>query len=139
MRVGIAADHAGLILKNQIRDILRTEGHLIEDFGPFEYHPHDDYPDFVEPLGRSVAEGAVERGIAVCGSGVGAAIAANKVCGVRAAVVHNAHSARAGVEEEGMNVLCLGAKSLGVGAAVRIVEAFLNAELPAEIAAAALS
>ena len=127
MRIAIAADHAGLSLKQPLAEALRKAGHEVVDFGAAEYHAGDDYPDFVLPLARAVAERSVERGVAVCGSGVGANVAANKVHGVRAALIMDTFSARQGVEDDDMNVLCLGARVIGFSLAWELVEAFLAA------------
>jgi ribose 5-phosphate isomerase B len=127
MRIGIAADHAGFGLKNELAKALSKSGHEIVDFGPSSLNPEDDYPDYVVPLARSVANGEVERGIAICGSGVGACVTANKVKGVRAALVHDVFSAHQGVEDDDMNVICFGARVLGQALAWDLTEAFLAA------------
>jgi ribose 5-phosphate isomerase B len=127
MRVGIAADHAGFALKEQLAKALRGSGHEVLDFGSSSLTPEDDYPDYVVPLARSVANGEVERGVAICGSGVGACVAANKVKGVRAALVHDIFSAHQGVEDDDMNVICFGARVLGYALAWDLTEAFLAA------------
>jgi ribose 5-phosphate isomerase B len=124
MRIGIAADHAGFGLKNELAKALSKSGHEIVDFGPSSLNPEDDYPDYVVPLARSVANGGVERGIAICGSGVGACVTANKVKGVRAALVHDVFSAHQGVEDDDMNVICFGARVLGQALAWDLTEAF---------------
>ncbi len=128
MRVGIAADHGGFELKEELADRMRAAGHEVADFGARQWMPDDDYPDFVVPLARAVAAGTVDRGVAVCGSGVGASICANKVKGVRAAVIEGHFSAKQGVEDDHMNILCLGGRTLGTAAAWDLVEAFLFAE-----------
>ncbi len=128
MRVGIATDHGGFWLKEQMLERLRAAGHEIKDFGAHSLRADDDYPDFVIPLGQAVASGKVERGIAVCGSGVGASICANKVPGVRAGLVLDHFSARQGVEDDHMNVICLGGRIVGPEAAWDLVQAFLAAE-----------
>jgi ribose 5-phosphate isomerase B len=102
MRIGVAADHGGFALKEQLANALRGSGHEVVDFGASSLDVGDDYPDFVIPLARSVAGGEVERGMAVCGSGVGASVAANKVPGVRAGLIHDVFSARQGVEDDNM-------------------------------------
>jgi len=107
MRIGIAADHGAFFLKRQLEESLHSSGYEVVDFGARELNPADDYPDFIIPLARAVAAGEVERGIALCGSGVGASIAANKVAGVRAGLIHDVFSARLGVEDDDMNVFCL--------------------------------
>ena len=113
MRVGIAADHGGFFLKGEVAESLRGSGYEVVDFGAHDLNPGDDYPDFIIPLARAVAAGEVERGVALCGSGVGASVAANKVPGVRAGLIHDVFSARQGVEDDDMNVFCLGGKVIG--------------------------
>jgi ribose 5-phosphate isomerase B len=127
MRIGIAADHAGFTLKQQLTNALCKSGHEVVDFGPSSLNPEDDYPDYVVPLARNVASGQVERGMAICGSGVGACVTANKVKGVRAALVHDIFSAHQGVEDDDMNVICFGARVLGGALAWDLTEAFLAA------------
>jgi ribose 5-phosphate isomerase B len=126
MRIGIAADHGGFGLKEDLRRRLTAAGHDIVDFGANRLEPGDDYPDFVTPLARAVASGTVERGIAVCGSGVGASICANKVPGVRAALINDHFSARQGSRT--INIICLGGRVMGVMLAWDLVETFLAAE-----------
>ncbi|MEJ2207948.1 MAG: RpiB/LacA/LacB family sugar-phosphate isomerase [Anaerolineae bacterium] len=128
MKLGIAADHGGFELKQRLVQELHRAGHVIRDFGAAELKPGDDYPDYVVPLARAVAEGQVERGIAICGSGVGASVAANKVPGVRAGLVHDVYSAHQGVEDDDMNVLCLGGRVVGYEVAWDLVEVFLEAD-----------
>jgi ribose 5-phosphate isomerase B len=127
MRVGIASDHGGFALKEQISDLLRGAAHEVVDFGALHSSPGDDYPDFVIPLARAVAAGLVERGVALCGSGVGASICANKVAGVRAGLIHDVFSAHQGVEDDDMNVFCLGGKVIGSALAWELIETFLSA------------
>ena len=127
MKIGIAADHGGFELKTKIAGRLRSEGHQVVDFGAAELTPGDDYPDYVIPLARAVAAGEVERGLAICGSGVGASIAASKVPGVRASLVHDVFSAHQGVEDDNMNVLCLGGRVAGTALAWDLVLTFLKA------------
>jgi ribose 5-phosphate isomerase B len=127
MRVGIATDHGGFGLKEELVARLRQAGHELFDFGAHSLNPDDDYPDFVIPLGRAVAAGEVERGIAVCGSGVGASVCANKITGVRAALVHDHFSARQGVEDDHMNIICMGGRTIGPLVAWDLVETFLEA------------
>jgi RpiB/LacA/LacB family sugar-phosphate isomerase len=126
-KVGIAADHGGFSLKEEVRTALESAGHTIVDYGAIEMQEDDDYPDFVIPLAQAVATGQVERGIAVCGSGVGAAIAANKIPGVRAALVHETFSAHQGVEDDNMNVICLGGRVIALAMALELIHAFLRA------------
>ena len=128
MRIGIATDHGGFWLKEEMGVRLRNAGHEITDFGAHSLHSDDDYPDFVIPLGQAVAAGQVERGIAVCGSGVGASICANKVPGVHAGLVLDHFSARQGVEDDHMNIICLGGRIVGPEAAWDLIQAFLAAE-----------
>ena len=128
MRVGIATDHGGWELKEGLVGALRRAGHEVVDFGAHRATPDDDYPDYVEPLARAVAAGQVDRGVAICGSGVGASIAANKVRGVRAAVICDHFSAHQGVEDDAMNVVCLGGRIVGPALAWELVEAFLAAQ-----------
>ena len=127
MRLGLAADHGGFELKKRLTADLEASGHEIVDFGAYKLVPEDDYPDFIIPMARAVAGGQVERGIAVCGSGVGACIAANKVARVRAALVTDIFSAHQGVEDDDMNVMCLGGRVTGYELAMELVQAFLNA------------
>lgn len=132
MPVGIAADHGGFELKEFIAEKLSEAGHEVADFGDAKLQPDDDFPDFVVPLARAVASGDVRRGIAICGSGVGAAIAANKVAGVRACLIHDNFSAHQGVEDDDMNVICLGGLVVGPGLAWDLVQAFLAAKFSGE-------
>ena len=127
MRIGLAADHGGFELKGKMLEELRTAGHQTVDYGAQEYDAQDDYPDFVVPLARAVAQGEVERGIAICGSGVGASVAANKVAGVRACLIHETFSAHQGVEDDDLNMICLGGLVVGHAAAWELVQAFLAA------------
>lgn len=127
MRVGIATDHGGFELKQDLLAHLRSAGHDVIDFGALSLDDADDYPDFVIPLARAVADGKVERGVAVCGSGVGASVCANKIPGVRAGLVHDHFSAHQGVEDDHMNVICMGGRTIGPYAAWDILETFLAA------------
>ena len=127
MQVGIAADHGGFDLKEDLAARLRTAGHTVVDFGADTLRPDDDYPDFVIPLAQAVAAGTVDRGVAVCGSGVGAAICANKLPGVRAGLIHDHFSAKQGVEDDHMNVICLGGRTVGASVAWDLVQTFLAA------------
>jgi len=128
MRIGIATDHGGFSLKEEMMARLRAAGHEIRDFGAHSVHFDDDYPDFVVPLGQSVAAGELDRGIAICGSGVGASICANKVTGVRAALVLDHFSAKQGVEDDHMNIICLGGRIVGAEAAWDLIQTFLAAQ-----------
>ena len=126
-RIGIAADHGGFELKQHLVGKLREAGHAVIDFGDSHSQPDDDYPDFVVPLARAVAQGDVDRGVAVCGSGVGACVAANKVAGVRACLIHENFSAHQGVEDDDLNIICLGGLVVGHALAWELVETFLAA------------
>ncbi len=126
-RVGIAADHGGFALKTELSESLRAAGYEVEDFGAYCFDAGDDYPDFIIPLAKAVAAAQVERAVALCGSGVGASVAANKVSGVRAGLIHDVFSAHQGVEDDDMNVVCLGGKVIGSGLALELIETFLHA------------
>lgn len=128
MTVGLAADHGGYELKQVIRQHLEKLRHSVVDFGAYLPDASDDYPDFVFPLADAVSQQKIDRGIAICGSGVGACIAANKVKGVRAALVNDHFSSHQGVEDDDMNLLCLGGRVTGVNAAIEMVDSFLNAK-----------
>jgi ribose 5-phosphate isomerase B len=127
MRIGIAADHAGFSLKTEMTGVLKAAGHDLTDFGPLELSPEDDYPDYVAPLAKAVAGGEVERGIAICGSGVGACVAANKIPGARAGLCHDNFSAHQGVEDDDMNILCIGSRVVGPALAQELIHTFLAA------------
>lgn len=126
-RIGVAADHGGFELKEYLVRMLREADYDVVDFGDSEPKPKDDYPDFVVPLARAVARGQVDRGLAICGSGVGACIAANKVPGVRACLIHENFSAHQRVEDDDMNVMCLGGRVVTNTLAWELVRAFLQA------------
>jgi ribose 5-phosphate isomerase B len=128
MRIGIATDHGGFELKQELEQRLRAAGHDLVDFGADELASGDDYPDYVIPLAQAVAMGDVERGIAVCGSGVGACVAANKVRGARACLIHDHFSAHQGVEDDDMNIMCMGGRIIGPELAWELVQAFLAAK-----------
>ncbi len=128
MRVGIATDHGGFNLKEDIAARLRTAGHDVVDFGAYTLSPGDDYPDFVIPLARAVTAGKVERGVAICGSGVGASVCANKVPGTHACLIEDHFSARQGVEDDHMNIICIGGRTTGASVAWEFVETFLASE-----------
>ena len=132
MQVVIGSDHAGYELKEHLRTSLEIQGHTIVDVGAHEYDRHDDYPDFAAAVGRAVVNGKGERGLLICGSGVGASIAANKIRGVRACLCHDIYSATQGVEHDDMNVLCLGGLIIGTALAEKLVSAFLSASFLAE-------
>jgi len=128
MRIGIATDHGGFDLKEKLAARLRDAGHEVIDFGAHKLTPEDDYPDFVIPLGEAVASRKVDRGVAVCGSGVGASVCANKIHGVRACLIEDHFSARQGVEDDNLNLLCLGGRIEGAELAWDLVQTFLAAE-----------
>jgi ribose 5-phosphate isomerase B len=127
MRIGMAADHGGFELKEQLVEELKGLGHEVVDFGADDYDPQDDYPDFVVPLARAVAQGEMERGLAMCGSGVGASVAANKIPGARAALITEVYSARQGVEDDDLNIMCLGGRVTCFALAWELVQVFLQA------------
>ena len=127
MRIGIAADHGGFEMKMYLTATLKAAGHEVVDFGAHALVAGDDYPDFVVPLARALARGEFIRGIAVCGSGVGASVAANKVAGVRAALITDPFSAHQGVEDDDLNIICLGGQVVGQALARELVDAFLKA------------
>jgi ribose 5-phosphate isomerase B len=128
MRVGIATDHGGFDLKGDMVAQLKAADHEVVDFGAHKLNEGDDYPDFVVPLARAVVSGDVERGVAICGSGVGASVAANKIHGVRAALIHDHFSARQGVEDDHLNLICMGGRTIGPAVAWDLVQTFLAAE-----------
>ncbi len=123
----MASDHGGYELKGYLVGMLNAAGYQVVDYGNQQLDNGDDYPDFVVPLARAIARGNVERGVAVCGSGVGACIAANKVAGVRAGLIHESFSARQGVEDDDMNMICLGGRVVGPAFAWELVRVFLAA------------
>ena len=127
-KIGICADHGGFELKEKLKSFLVSKGFEIVDFGAEELNNDDDFPDFVIPLAKAVSAGEVFRGIAICGSGVGACVAANKVSGVRAALITDYFSAHQGVEDDDMNLICLGGRVTGYASAEELVMAFLNAK-----------
>jgi len=127
MNVAIGTDHAGFVLKPTVLEAIREAGHTPIDCGAFVLEPGDDYPDFAAAVARAVAAGKAERGVLLCGSGVGASVAANKVRGIRSALCHDTFSARQGVEDDDMNVLSLGARVIGPALAREVVHAFLGA------------
>ncbi len=132
MRVAISADHAGFPLKKELVPFLERLGHEVVDLGAHRYDAADDYPDFAKSVADALVCGEADRGIVVCGSGVGAGIAANKVPGVRAGVCHDTYSAHQGVEHDDMNVLCLGGRIIGLEVAKEVVAAFLKAQFTGE-------
>jgi len=126
-RIGVAADHGGLELMRNLARKLRETGYDVVEFGDRHWDQTDDYPDFVIPLAEAVARGDLERGVAICGSGVGASVAANKVPGVRACLIHECFSAHQGVEDDNLNVICLGGLVVGHALAWELVQTFLSA------------
>jgi ribose 5-phosphate isomerase B len=126
--IGIAADHGGYELKEHLVGMLRNAGHEVIDFGDRCHMAEDDYPDFIVPLARAVAEGDVQRGVAICGSGVGASVVANKVKGVRACLIHENFSAHQGVEDDDLNMICFGGLVIGHAIAWELVQTFLAAQ-----------
>jgi len=131
MKIAIAADHAGFALKNHLRAFIEKLGHTVTDLGAHNSEP-SDYPDFAEAIGKAVQSGAAERGVLICGSGVGASIAANKLHGIRAAICHDTYSAHQGVEHDNMNVLVLGSRVIGGALAEDLVKDFLDANFTNE-------
>ena len=127
MKVGIAADHGGYELKETLIVFLKDKGFSIIDYGAFELKNSDDYPDLIIPLAKALSANEVDRAVAICGSGVGAAIAANKIHGVRAALINDYFSAHQGVEDDDMNMICLGGRVTGFAAAQEYISSFLNA------------
>lgn len=128
MKVGIAADHGGFELKEMLHDYLKNSGHEVMDFGAETLDNGDDFPDYIVPLAKAVANKDVERGIAICGSGVGACIAANKISGVRAALITEHFSAHQGVEDDDMNLMAIGGRVVGFNVAQELVSTFLKAK-----------
>ena len=128
MRIGICTDHGGFALKKQLVPRLKSAGHEVQDFGAHHLVPDDDYPDFVIPLAQAVAEGCVERGVAICGSGVGATVCANKIKDVRACLIEDHFSAKQGVEDDNLNIICLGGRIEDPELAWDLVKIFLAAE-----------
>ncbi len=132
MKLGIATDHGGFGLKEELLARLKADGHEVTDFGAHSLAPADDYPDYVLPLARAVTAGEVERGIAICGSGVGASVCANKVHGIRAALIHDHFSAKQGVEDDHMNILCMGGRTVGPEVAWDLVKTYVEAVYSSE-------
>jgi ribose 5-phosphate isomerase B len=130
--IGIAADHGGFELKQYLIGMLKAEGYQVVDFGDKQPKQDDDYPDFVVPLAKAIAAGTVQRGVAICGSGVGASVCANKIPDVRACLIHENFSAHQGVEDDDLNVICLGGLVLGHALAWELVQTFLAARFSGE-------
>lgn len=132
MRVAFGSDHAGFDLKRRLMPIFAAAGHETSDVGALEINPTDDYPDFAEAVSYAVLEGRADRGVLICGSGVGASVAANKIPGIRAGMCHDCYSAHRGVEHNNINVVVLGSRVIGVELAEDIVRAFLRATFSGE-------
>lgn len=132
MKIAIGADHGGYPLNEVVIQVVEKAGHTVIDFGTHDGTVPDDYPDYARKVGDALQKGEVERGIIVCGSGVGISVAANKIRGVRAGLCHDTYSAHQGVEHDNMNVLCLGARIIGVELAKELVKAFLGAKFTHE-------
>ena len=128
MRLGIATDHGGFGLKEELVTRIRAAGHEVVDFGAHSLNPDDDYPDYVVPLGQAVVAGKVDRGVAICGSGAGASVGANKANGVRACLIHDHFSAKEGVDDDHTNILCMGGRTVGPEVAWDLVQTYLAAE-----------
>lgn len=131
MKLVVGSDHAGFQLKNEMASLLKSLGHDVLDVGAYDERP-SDYPDFAEAVGRAVLDGRAERGVLICGSGVGASVAANKLLGIRAGMCHDTYSAHQGVEHDNINVLVLGSRVVGVKLAEDLVKAFLGAQFTRE-------
>ncbi len=129
MRVAIGADHAGFELKNEVKKFIAGLGYEVKDLGAHEFVATDDYPDTTAPVARAIRDGQADRGVVICGSGVGASIVANKFKGVRAAMCHDTYSAAQGVQHDDMNVLCMGSRVIGPSLAMEVVRAFLQSEM----------
>ena len=132
MKIAIGADHGGYPVKAPMKELLESQGHTVVDLGAYSLDPADDYPDFAKAVAEYVASGQAEKGIVLCGSGVGAAVASNKVRGVRASVCHDTYSAHQGVEHDDINVLCLGAHVIGPCTIDEVVRTFAEAEFQRE-------
>ncbi|MFP4145210.1 MAG: ribose 5-phosphate isomerase B [Phycisphaeraceae bacterium] len=132
MKIAVACDHAGFVLKQPTIDLLEQLGHEVVDLGAYQHNPEDDFTDFARYLGQAIQHGQAERGVLLCGSGVGASVAANKLRGIRAAVCHDIYSAHQGVEHDDLNVLCLGARIVGEQLAFDLVRGFVNARYQGE-------
>jgi len=127
VKVAVGADHAGFPLKDRMIDVIRAAGHEVVDCGAEKLIPGDDYPDYAERVATAIRENKADRGVLICGSGVGASVAANKFNGIRAALCHDTFSAHQGVEDDSMNILCLGARVVGPALAEELVVTFLRA------------
>ncbi len=127
MKVAVSADHAGFEMKAEIIGWMESKGHQVKDLGAYVLDPEDDYPDFAVAVARSLCSGETEKGVIICGSGVGACVTANKVRGIRACLCHDTYTARQGVEHDDMNVVCIGGRVIGIELAKAVLEAFLEA------------
>jgi ribose 5-phosphate isomerase B len=132
MKIALACDHGGFPLKETVVKVIEKLGHSVLDLGAYQYDALDDYPDFASAVGQAIQQKKAERGIIICGSGVGACVAANKMHGVRAGLCHDTYSAGQGVEHDDMNVLCLGARIVGIALAEQLVKSFLEAKFTGE-------
>jgi ribose 5-phosphate isomerase B len=132
MKLALGSDHAGYVMKRGLVEWLQKQGHEVEDVYPEKYDPQDDYPDAAAAVARAVASGRAERGVIICGSGVGASVAANKIKGVRAGLCHDTYSAHQGVEHDDINVICLGSRVIGEATAQEVLAAFLSARFSGE-------
>ena len=132
MRISLTADHNGFELKKELIEHIQSLGHETIDLGPYEYESTDDYPDFAKIISDNVSQQQTDRGIMICGSGVGASVAANKIKGTRAAVCHDIYSAHQGVEHDDMNLLCIGSRIIGIEVAKELVKAFIDAKYTGE-------
>jgi ribose 5-phosphate isomerase B len=132
MKIAIGTDHGGFPIKADLVALLKKLGHEVVDVGAHTLDSSDDYPDFARAVGQAVQRGEAERGIVICGSGVGACVAANKLRGIRAGVCHDTYSAHQGVEHDNMNVLCLGGRVVGIEVARELVQAFVGAKFSGE-------
>jgi len=131
-KIALGSDHAGFELKEMLDKHIREAGYDVVDVGPFAYAPDDDYPDFAEKIGDAIIQGQAEKGVLICGSGIGASVAANKIPGIRAGNLTDTYSAHQGVEHDQMNVLVLGSRVIGQALATELVDAFLKAEFSGE-------
>jgi ribose 5-phosphate isomerase B len=132
MKLALGSDHAGYVMKRALVEWLQKQGYEVEDVYPEKYDPQDDYPDAAAAVARAVASGRAERGVIICGSGVGASVAANKIKGVRAGLCHDTYSAHQGVEHDDINVICLGSRVIGEATAQEVLTAFLRARFSGE-------
>ena len=132
MKIALACDHGGFSLKKPVAELIESLGHKVLDLGAHAHDPDDDYPDFARYVSQALQHGQAQRAVLICGSGIGASVAATKHTGVRAAVCHDAYSAHQGVEHDDLNVLCMGARVVGVALAEELVKAFVGAAVTGE-------